>query len=86
MNFNQYLETANADINKSILNKMNQDLPVEKRSKLSFLHAKAIFTDEGRIIEYLSPEGKSITFVPSVEDQSNRNLLLFQQTQSGSEK
>lgn len=85
-NFSQYFESTNAEINRSTLNKLSQNLPLDKKSKLSFLHAKSVFTDEGRIIEYLSPEGKSVPFTPSPEDQSNRNVFLFLHTQSGFEK
>ncbi len=85
-NFNQYLESTTAEIDKSTLSKLSQDLPPDKRSKLSFLHARSIFTHEGRIIEYPSPEGTPVTFTPTAEDQSNRNLTLFQQTQAASEK
>jgi ERCC4-related helicase len=85
-NFNQYLESTTAEIDKSTLSKLSQDLPPDKRSKLSFLHARSIFTHEGRIIEYPSTEGTPVTFTPTAEDQSNRNLILFQQTQAASEK
>lgn len=84
--FNQYLVSANADINKSIISKMNQDLPPEKKSRLSYLHAQAVFREDGHLIEYLSPEGSAIPYSPSDEDQSARDIVLFQQTYSGLEK
>jgi hypothetical protein len=84
--FNQYLESWNTDINQRIVSKMSQALPIEKKSKLSFLYAKGVFIDDGRLIEYLAPDGTSIAFSPSAEDQSNRNMIVFQRTQGASEK
>jgi len=86
MNTNEYFETNRADISKSILKKMNQNVSSEKKSKLSYLHATTVYTDEGRIIEFVSPDGKLVKFTPSAEDQSIRNLVLFQKTQSEFEK
>ncbi len=83
--FNQYLESWNGEINDRLVRNMTEDLPVERKSKLSFLYAKGIFIQDGRLIEYLSPDGTSIPFSPSAEDQSYRNLTLFQRTQSGYE-
>jgi uncharacterized membrane protein YedE/YeeE len=85
-NINQYFESTNADLNKSDLDNLKRDLSPEKKSRLSFIHAQAIFLNEGRVIEYLSIDGSPIAFTPSSEDQSNRNLVLFRQTYTSFEK
>ncbi len=83
--FNQYLESWNTDISSRLINKMGQDLPPEKRSRLSFLNAQGIFVEEGRRIDYLSPNGRLIEYDPTPEDHANRNVRLFLQTQSSYE-
>jgi hypothetical protein len=79
---NQYFESTNAEIDKRTVNSLSKDLPMRNKSGLSFLHAQAIYREEGRLIEYLTPEGNTALYVPVADDQSARDNILFWRSHS----
>lgn len=52
------------------------DLPPDIRSQLSKFYAKKIYSDYGRIIQYITPDGTSILYEPTLEDKRFRDTVL----------
>jgi hypothetical protein len=84
--FYQYIDTTSAEIESGLVNKMNNELPGQKKSRMSYLHAQGVYRYEGRIIEYQSPEGDGVFYTPNVEDQKARQLITFGQAHNESNK
>jgi len=76
-NFDKNIKETELTIKKDILNKLNQNNKIERKSKLSQLYAKMTYEEEGKIIEYLTPEGKSAAYIPTPDAEKNRDMLLF---------
>jgi len=78
--FDRFLQETNLETKQKIIQKLNGSESTEKKSKLSHLYAQVTYEDEGKIIEYLRPDGKSVAYVPSPETMNNRDMLLFLKT------
>lgn len=79
-NFDKYLQGVDTETRERIINKLNSSDSIEKKSKLSRLYAQVIYEEDGKIIEYLTPDGKTATYVPSTESIKNRDMLMFFRT------
>ena len=78
--FNKYLAGIDFETKEKIQMKLNSSESMEKKSKLSRLYAQVTYEDEGKIIEYLTPDGKSVAYIPSPESINNRDMQLFFKT------
>lgn len=78
--FDKFLQGTDLETKQKIIQKLNSSESIEKKSKLSHLYAQVIYQEEGKIIEYLRPDGKSGAYVPSPESINNRDMLLFFKT------
>jgi len=78
--FDKYLSGIDFETKEKIQMKLNSSESMDKKSKLSRLYAQVTYEDEGKIIEYLRPDGKSVAYVPSPESIKNRDMQLFFKT------
>jgi len=84
--FYQYVDTTSAEMEQKVVNKMNLETTGQKKSKLSYLHAQHIYHFEGRITDYQSSEGKSLSYSPNADDEEARRLVTFSQAHNKSNK
>lgn len=78
--FDKYLAGIDFETKEKIQMKLNSSESMDKKSKLSRLYAQVTYEDEGKIIEYLTPDGKSVAYIPSPESIKNRDMQLFFKT------
>lgn len=78
--FDKYLQGTDLETKEKIKKKLKSSETLEKRSKLSHLYAQVTYEEEGKIIEYLRPDGKLVAYVPTPESINNRDMLLFFKT------
>jgi hypothetical protein len=79
-NFDKYVEETTLSTKQDIINKLSKTEKIEKKSKLSRLYAQMTYEEDGKIIEYLTPEGKTATYTPSPDAIQNRDMLSFFRT------
>jgi hypothetical protein len=78
--FDKYMQGLDFETKEKIEKKLQTSESMEKKSKLSHLYAQVTFEEEGKIIEYLRPDGKAVAYVPSPESINNRDMVLFLKT------
>jgi hypothetical protein len=84
--FYQYVNTTSAASDGELVNKMNKALTGKKKSRISYLHAQYIYQHEGKITEYQSPEGATVSYTPNSEDEEARGLITYGKAHNSSNK
>jgi hypothetical protein len=74
-NFYQYLDTTSAETESKFVAKINATPPGPKKSTMSHLHAQYIYQYEGKITEYQSATGLSLSYMPDEQDNEARRLI-----------
>jgi len=74
-NFYQYLDTTSSEAESTFVAKMNATQPGQKKSAMEHLHAQHIYQYEGKITEYQSSSGLSVSYVPVEQDTEARRVI-----------
>ncbi len=82
--FYQYMDTTLSKSDEDLAKKINATQSREKKSKMTYVHAQSVYRDKGEIIEYQSPTGTAILYVPDKEDMEVRCSMAYLQTHSRS--
>lgn len=78
--FDKYIEETKSTTKQDIINKLSKAETAERRSKLSLLYARITYEEDGKIIEYSTPEGKTAAYLPTPDAEKNRDMLSFFKT------
>jgi hypothetical protein len=82
--FYQYMDKTFSDSDRNFTSKMNTELPGEKKSRMTYIHAQSIYRHQGKITEYQSLTGTAISYIPSEEDIEVRRSITFMQAHNNS--
>lgn len=73
-------ENQISNIKQKFIDKIDKTDNLEKKSKLSKFYAQIIYENEGKVIEYLTPEGRKAFYIPTDDAKQQRDIVLFTRT------